>query len=89
MLLKKFKLACVLVACQPRVELIKITKQADEGRIRARWRVVGALRFFPFGGERSGLHSSVSRQCVEIMCLGYSELLPLSETILFGSLLCD
>ena len=28
-------------------------------------------------------------RAVEIMCLSYSELLPLSETILFGSLLCD
>jgi hypothetical protein len=51
--LRNFKLMCVLVTSRPRLELMKITKHVDEGRIRARWRVMGVSRFFPFRGERS------------------------------------
>ena len=50
--LRNFKLMCVLVTSRPRLELMKITKHVDEGRIRARWRVMGVSRFFPFRGER-------------------------------------
>lgn len=39
---------CLALLCRPRLELLKITKDVDEGCVRARWRLVGSLRLLHF-----------------------------------------
>ena len=39
---------CLALLCRPRLELLKITKDVDEGCVRARWRLVGSVRLLHF-----------------------------------------
>ena len=46
-------LSLTLLSC-PRLELLKITKDVDEGCVRARWRLVGRPRLLPFADRWVG-----------------------------------